>query len=219
MREQVVEILGDPRLDLKLDGSLEPYVEKIILYLEAWKLWNSKINLTAEKTEEEVLRKHIFDSLQYVRCAPRKGQIMDLGSGAGFPGLPIKIIFPEIKLVMVESQRKRANFLREVVRKLDFDGVEINHERAESLMREYENRFQAVLLRNVEKNSKTLEAGACFLMPGGIMILQKDHETDPAEEMEGKNPPLSNVKLKNQIIILSYYNKVSKLVIFQKCST
>ena len=116
----ILNILQDPRLSLNIEcsGIVE---SKIQQYLELLVKWNYKLNLTAEKDPDSILKRHVFDSLQYSRALKPDFRVMDIGSGAGFPGIPLKIIFPEMALVLVESQRKRCSFMETVVRELGID--------------------------------------------------------------------------------------------------
>ena len=116
MQGPILHILQDSRLGLDVEASL--VVSRIEQYLQLLLKWNQKINLTAEKDPAEILKKHVFDSLQYVRAIEPGFRMMDIGSGAGFPGILLKIIFPQLQLVLLESQRKRCSFLVTVVRDL-----------------------------------------------------------------------------------------------------
>ena len=95
MQGPILHILRDPRLGL--DSELTRLKEsQIQLYLDLLEKWNKKINLTAEKDPDQILKRHVFDSLQYSRALKSDARVMDIGSGAGFPGIPLKIIFPEL---------------------------------------------------------------------------------------------------------------------------
>ena len=91
MQETILQILQDTRLGLDIETSRA--VSQIRQYLQLLLKWNQKINLTAEKDPEEILKKHVFDSLQYCRAIEPGFRVMDIGSGAGFPGIVLKIIF------------------------------------------------------------------------------------------------------------------------------
>ena len=123
MQGPILHILQDPRLGLDVEASL--VVSRIEQYLQLLLKWNQKINLTAEKDPEEILKKHVFDSLQYARAIEPGFRMMDIGSGAGFPGILLKIIFPQLQLVLLESQRKRCSFLETVVRDLEMEQVKV----------------------------------------------------------------------------------------------
>ena len=103
------EILEDSRLDIPPVNQF--IISQFKVYLDLLVKWNQKINLTSEKAPKEILERHIFDSLQYARVLFLKDEIADIGSGAGFPGMPLKIIYPDLKITLIESQRKRCSFL------------------------------------------------------------------------------------------------------------
>lgn len=102
-------------------------------YLSLLLLWNARTNLTAIRNPLLVLRHHFLDSLALTPFLTPSGRLLDVGSGAGFPGLPLKIALPQKQVVLVESRRKRGNFLREVIRSLDLKGVEVIEGRAEEI--------------------------------------------------------------------------------------
>ncbi len=209
MQATIGHILQDPRLALasELSSLVEPRIRH---YLDILVKWNHKINLTAEKTPENILKRHIFDSLQYCRALKPDFRAMDIGSGAGFPGIPLKIIFPKIPLVLVESQRKRCSFLETVIRELGLDQVEVINARAENIPAQQEGRFDAVIFRAVSGVEPCLALGERFLAPGGRLVLKKS----PDETL-----PESSLPLKDAIAITSYQGLVSSLLIYEKCFT
>ena len=125
------EILDDPRLNLNADASCKHIESQLNSYLDLLVKWNQKINLTSEKTPLEILHRHIFDSLQYARFVSPNEHVIDIGSGAGFPGIPLKILYPHLNLSLVESQRKRCSFLEAVVSNLGLLDTRVINERAE----------------------------------------------------------------------------------------
>lgn len=105
-----------------------------MIYLSELKRWNRAYNLTALKADEDIVIKHFLDSLLYLRAIP-EGEIsvMDVGSGAGFPGIPIKIMRPDIEMHLLEPSRKKAGFLRHIIRMLRLDGIEVIEKRIEDV--------------------------------------------------------------------------------------
>ncbi len=111
---------------------LEPgQIDKIEIYLEELRKWNRRINLTGASELSDLLNLHVLDSLVPSSLCARDGGIVDLGSGNGFPGIPIKIAVPEIHAILVEARRKRTAFLEQVVRRLGMERVEVVWARAE----------------------------------------------------------------------------------------
>jgi 16S rRNA (guanine527-N7)-methyltransferase len=211
MQGTILQILRDPKL--ALDSELSSLVEsRIQLYLGLLVKWNQKINLTAEKDPESILKRHVFDSLQYCRALNPSFRLMDIGSGAGFPGIPLKIIFPEMPLVLVESQRKRCSFMETVIRELKFVQTEVIQVRAEDIPANRDGQFDAVSFRAVSSLNQCLSLGERFVAPGGKLIVKKPPEDSPT----GQKFSLS---LKDDISITSYQGLVSKLLIYEKCFT
>lgn len=129
--------------------------------------WNARVNLTAIRTEDEILRRHFAESIACARAIPASVRtLLDFGSGAGFPGLPIALCRPEIAVVLAESQGKKAAFLREAVRTLEVP-VEVFGDRAEKLGR----RFDCVTLRAVDRMDNAVSAAAELVGPTGWLAL------------------------------------------------
>ena len=135
--------------------------------------WNNKMNLVSVKSPLDLPVKHFIDSLTAAPYLPRKDvTVLDIGAGAGFPGIPLKICMGALKLYLLESQRKKASFLKHIVRKLDLRDVTVVHKRAEDLIREgsYREFFDTVISRATLKLPKLLEMGGYFLSSSGILI-------------------------------------------------
>ncbi|MGD0885280.1 MAG: 16S rRNA (guanine(527)-N(7))-methyltransferase RsmG [Thermodesulfovibrionales bacterium] len=109
-------------------------VKLYMAYLAELKKWNRAYNLTSLKTDEDIIIKHFLDSLLYLKALPEGDiSVMDVGSGAGFPGIPIKVMRPEIVMYLLEPSRKKANFLRNITRLLGLESVEIIEHRLEDV--------------------------------------------------------------------------------------
>jgi 16S rRNA (guanine527-N7)-methyltransferase len=214
MQGTILDILRDPKLGLPVENPSSLVVSRIQQYLDLLVKWNRKINLTAEKTPQEILQRHIFDSLQYSRFIEPKYRVLDIGSGAGFPGIPLKIIFPDLQLVMVESQRKRCSFLDTVVRELALGQVKVVNSRAENISDSEDGQFGSVVFRAVTESQACLALAERFLPSGGKVILKKPlgEALDPLV-----SDPLFG--LQEEITITSYHGVVSSLLVFEKCFT
>ena len=146
--------------------------------------WNAHFNLTAIRDPQEIHIKHFLDSLTCLLVLREKsiGRLIDIGTGAGFPGIPIKILYPKMQLTLVESVGKKAEFCCHVVRILDLQGVEVVQERAESLGQNPSHREQYDWA--VARAVAILPVLAEFLLPfvrvGGSMLAMKG-ESGPAE--------------------------------------
>lgn len=214
MKAEIVKILRDPRLKLPQITNFESVASQILVYLQEWKRWNSKINLTAEQDEISVVRKHFFDSLLYSQGLAEGNRIIDIGSGAGFPGIPLKLVFPDLQLTLVESKRKRANFLNQIVRMLQLKSVHICHQRAEDLGEDMQELFDAALFRYVQSLEQCVELAEPILRPGGriIMIKEPDYTGSVAD-------PGTHMALINEFPVEGYTGVSSKLMIYEKCFT
>ena len=149
--------------------------------------WNRRFNLTRIVEHPQVQRLHFLDSLTawlvLSRQANRGGRVMDLGSGAGFPGLPLKIAFPEISLTLVESVGKKVSFLQHLLLTLELPDVEVLHGRAETLAHESAHRaaFDTVLTRGLAPLRVLAELALPFCRQGGVMVAYK--KGDLSEEL------------------------------------
>ena len=141
--------------------------------------WNQRINLTSVDGWDEVQTVHFLDSLSVAAALPSEvldgGRILDVGSGAGFPGLPLKIAYPRLRVALLESVGKKAAFLRAVVDLLAFPDVEVLHGRAEELAHRPELResFDAVLARGLATMPVLAELTLPFARIGGVVVAQK----------------------------------------------
>ena len=205
-------ILKDPRLSLKADSPSELIASQLVSYLDLLVKWNGKINLTSEKTPSEILHRHIFDSLQYARVISPNDNIMDIGSGAGFPGVPLKIVYPSLALTLVESQRKRCSFLEAVVFNLALQNTLVVNERAENISPK--PRVGVVILRAVSDIKTCLDLAVPFLVKGGKVVLKKVPEKNNAAAI-----PHNDFFLFDEVEVIGYNGKKSSLLVFEKCST
>lgn len=134
-------------------------------YLALLLRWNVHVNLTAIRSEEGILSRHFVESIACARALPaRIATLLDLGSGAGFPGLPIAICRPEITVTLAESQGKKAAFLQEAIRTLRLT-TKVHAGRAETLA----ETFDCVTLRAVDRMEEAIRAAAGLVRPGGIL--------------------------------------------------
>ncbi len=159
-------------------------LDSCFLYFSELKKWNRKINLTAIRDDRDIVIKHFLDSLSFIKgFAPVDGlKLLDMGSGAGFPALPLKIAYPGISVSMVESVRKKAAFLRHIVRTLRLTGVEVSDKRTEELPDSFHSNFDVVTARAFADMGTALEAGKPFLKTGGIVVLSRGPEENISEQ-------------------------------------
>ncbi|MGI6707119.1 MAG: 16S rRNA (guanine(527)-N(7))-methyltransferase RsmG [Clostridia bacterium] len=139
--------------------------------------WNKRMNLTAITEEEEVAKKHFLDSISPLtgQWIPQKASLIDVGTGAGFPGIPLKIVREDLKLTLLDSLQKRVNFLEEVTGVLGLTNIEIYHGRAEDYGRkaEFRGKFDIGVSRAVAELPVLLELVLPFIKIGGLFIAYK----------------------------------------------
>jgi len=156
-------------------------VESFQVYYEELISWNRKVNLTAIVDYEEVQLKHFLDSLTIALAVKDMPPLLlDVGTGAGIPGVPLKILFPSIHLTLLESVAKKTSFLEHLVTRLGLEGVEVLTGRAEHLAHDgrYRERFALVLSRGVAKLATLAELALPFCTMGGAFIAQKKGEIE-----------------------------------------
>ena len=174
----------------RIANLLEPFIGKDVLsttqlqdistYIDILQHWNARINLTAIRNPDEIITRHFGESLFAARhlfsnpaaysapSAAKAFEVADIGSGAGFPGIPLKLWAPEISLTLIESNHKKATFLREVSRVLTLTNIDIQNTRAESLTGK---KFDIITLRAVEHFESTLPVAANLLTSNGRLAL------------------------------------------------
>ena len=186
-------IAGAGKLGLELTseqlGQYETYYRELVD-------WNQRINLTAITDYEEVQVKHFLDSLTVILAWQEAMinvdfRLIDVGTGAGIPGIPLKIACPSIKLVLLEATAKKAAFLRHIAQKLELDNVEILVGRAEEVahLPQYREKFDLVLSRAVALMPTLVELTLPFCAVGGSFIAQKKGDT--SEEISRANKAIS----------------------------
>lgn len=176
---------GGAKLGITLSQAQQ---ERFTAYYNELADWNRRLNLTAITGYDDVLRLHFLDSLSAILALPpavrAAGRFLDIGSGAGLPGIPLKIAFPEISLTLLEATGKKTDFLKHLAATLGLDGVEIINARAEDAAREphWRESYDAVLCRAVGVLSTLAELTLPFCRPGGRAIAFK--KGDIADEIK-----------------------------------
>jgi 16S rRNA (guanine527-N7)-methyltransferase len=160
-----------------------PLYDRLATYLDLLLKWNARTNLTAVRDPEEIVRRHFGESLfagvHLAAKLPPEATLLDFGSGAGFPGLPIQLLLPQLRVTLAESQNKKATFLREVVRTLALP-TQIHAARVETLPAT--TRYNAITLRAVDNMPAALAAATPRLAPAGwLVLLTADRPSTPAE--------------------------------------
>lgn len=163
---------------------LKEQYEQFYAYMELLIEWNEKMNLTAITEPKEIILKHFVDSLTIAKYVEEGKSIIDMGTGAGFPGIPLKIYRKDVKVVLADSLNKRIKFLDEVIDKLKLENVETIHCRAEELgkNKQYREKFDYATSRAVANLSTLSEYLMPFVKLNGKCIFMKTIEVE--EELE-----------------------------------
>lgn len=146
-------------------------IQALQSYLAELMRWNQRLNLTAIREPDLMIRRHIIDCASVIRFLAPDGHILDVGSGAGLPGIPIKILLPEKKVTLLECRRKRANFLRHVVRALRLTDTRILEQRIETLPSGATDPLNEMIARAFTDYETLLRASAQLLSKGGKCLI------------------------------------------------
>ena len=159
---------------LEFDGEKN---NKFIKYKDILKFWNNKINLTTIVEDEDIIKKHFIDCIEIFKFSPLKdiSNVIDIGTGAGFPGIPMKIVNPKIKVVLLDSLNKRINFLNQVISYIELNDIKCIHGRAEDFSKdtEYREKFDAAVSRAVANLTVLSEFCIPYIKLDGYFVAMK----------------------------------------------
>ena len=173
-KEEFFEKMQEKSTDLGVRFLVEQ-IEQFFEYMNLLIEWNEKMNLTAITDPEEIILKHFIDSITILKELEDNSKIVDVGTGAGFPGIPLSIMNPTLKITLVDSLNKRLLFLQEVVNKLNLKNIEIVHARAEEFgqNKKYRESFDVATSRAVANLSTLSEYLIPLVKVGGKIISMK----------------------------------------------
>ena len=164
--------------------------EKLNLYGNLLLQWNEKINLTAITEPEEVLYKHFYDCILFLKHCQieENGSLIDVGTGAGFPGMVLKIVRPDLKITLLDSLNKRLIFLNDVIEKLGLDGIKTVHLRAEQAGKDplYREKYDVATARAVASLPVLLEYCTPLVKKGGSFVAMKGPSVNEEASLCGK---------------------------------
>lgn len=198
--KEMIEYLKELNINLSKE-QIKQFYDYMNLLIE----WNKVMNLTGIIDPKEIIIKHFIDSLTVLSKIKEKDTIIDVGTGAGFPGIPIKIALPETKVVLLDSLNKRINFLNEVIERLKLKNIETIHERAEELGRNKKHRekYDVAIARAVAPLNILLE----YLMPfvkinGKCLCMKGSNIKDEIENSKNAIKVLNGVLVEDEIFFI-----------------
>jgi 16S rRNA (guanine527-N7)-methyltransferase len=168
-------------------------LEQFQIYLSQILDWNKRIHLVSKSdAQPERLLRHFVDSLTIFEAIqiPQKANLLDLGAGAGFPSIPIKIVRDDVNLTLVESTRKKSLFLQKLVKDMELGNVMVINQRAEELMNssDYKEKFNIVTAKALGKLKDTIELTKFFLKSKGLLVAYKGEKVEEEiKEIKGKD--------------------------------
>ncbi len=166
-------------------------------YMSLIKSWNDKINITAITDDKEIIIKHFLDSLSSIPFLKLENKrVLDMGTGAGFPGLPIKLIVPELDITFIDSSHKKMMVLEDICKKLGIQGYKVVAGNIENLGHDINHRemYDYVFCRALSSLSVLIEYGVPLLKENGMMVIYKGH--DILEEVENSSRALNELQAK-----------------------
>ena len=196
-------------------------LEKLNQFYELLISWNQKMNLTRIIEKEDVYLKHFYDSLTLSKVIDLKQDLTlcDVGSGAGFPGIVLKICFPNLKITLLDSLQKRVNYLNEIIKELDLKNIEAIHTRAEDYAKQNREKFDIVTARAVANLKILSELCIPMVKVNGLFIAMK---ANIEEEIENSTEILKKLDSKIEKIETFYLpieNSIRNIIMIQKQKT
>lgn len=192
-------------------------VASFLYYIDQLKQWNRKINLTSLTGDLEIVAKHFVDSLTVAPYVHGAQHVLDIGAGAGFPGLPLKIIYPALELILLEAAQKKCFFLRHIVRGLKLEGVQIVHGRAEddTIQGRYADCFDLVLSRAVADLPTSLQLALPYPKKAGFIVGMRG-KRGKEEQGETDWKTLGLQLIEQRKVTLPFVEETRILLLFQR---
>ncbi|MCR4436536.1 MAG: 16S rRNA (guanine(527)-N(7))-methyltransferase RsmG [Clostridiales bacterium] len=194
-------------------------LEQFFKYKEILKEWNERINLTAIQQDRDIIIKHFIDSLSVLPYIQNRGEkLIDIGTGAGFPGIPVKILCRDLKVTLLDSLQKRIKFLDEVIKHLDLKGIETLSGRAEDWGRhkDFREKFDVAVARAVASLPVLLEYSLPFVRTGGIFIAMKGSAADEVESSKRALEVLGGEIVRVDEILLPFSDIKRSIIVIRK---
>ncbi len=210
------DLLKNGLNELAIDYS-KSQIESFMIYLSELKKWNNTYNITALKTDEDIIIKHFIDSLLYLQAMPEGNiKLADIGTGGGFPGIPIKIMRPQTRLTLIEPSRKKSSFLRNIVRKTGLSEITVLQKRIEQLDEKFNNCFDLIVSRATFSIKEFLNLAYPFLKDSGRLVISKGPKAED-ELRQIREDKSSICYIENTILLQLPYTDAERHIITLKC--
>lgn len=205
-KEQFIAALKELNITLSLEQQ-----QKLDQFYHLLVEWNEKINLTRITSEEDVYLKHFYDSLTIVKVVDlnKVHTLCDVGTGAGFPGIVLKIVFPHLKITLIDSLQKRVNYLNSIIKDLSLNEIEAIHSRGE----DYHEKFDVVTARAVANIEKLLTYTMHLVNNQGVLVAMKANITEELNQAVQQKINRKYTIKKIEQFSLPYENSIRSLVV------
>lgn len=191
MNLQTMLLKGAEELGVKLSTK---NINDFIIYLEELKIWSKKINLTGLKKDEDIITNHFLDSLSILKYIKEDSTLLDIGTGAGFPGVPISIVYPGCFVTVLDSAQKKILFVRNIIRRLSLRNVKAITGRAEAKENNLKGiSFDFVVTRAVSDFYNVIKLSSPYLNQNGRMIVMRGKKGEL--ELEVMSKEIENLEL------------------------
>ena len=175
-------------------------LELFWLYLQELLEWNKTFNLTGIKDPADIIIKHFVDSLTPLPYLDRSGRLLDIGSGAGFPGIPLKIGAPQLQVHIVDARRKKTSFLKHLIRTLELKGVTALHSRAEE-MEQPEQPFQIIISRAFRRPEPLIKLVSPLMKPGNMLVAMLGPTANEEQSRFQALASVENLEIKQTVVL------------------
>ena len=192
-------------------------LEQLNKYYQQLIVENKKYNLTSITEKEDIYLKHFYDSLTIAKVIKLSNQsLCDIGTGAGFPGLVLKIVFPNLKVTLVDATEKKCNFLKMIIEELDLKEIEVINERAEIYSKEVREKYDIVTSRAVAPLKHLLEYSIPLVKVNGCYIAMKSDITKEIDNINIYEKLLNITKINETKFYLPKENSLRTLIVYKK---
>jgi 16S rRNA (guanine527-N7)-methyltransferase len=198
-KNKLIDLLGQTSQEVGVSLSASK-LELFWLYLQELLEWNKTFNLTGIKDPADIIIKHFVDSLTPLPYLERSGRLLDIGSGAGFPGVPLKIGASQLQVHIVDARRKKTSFLKHLIRTLELKGVTALHGRAEE-MEQPEQPFQIIISRAFRRLEPLIKLVSPLMKRGNMLVAMLGPTTNEEQSRFQALASVENLKIKQTVVL------------------